>query len=79
MTDKDNGGPAFPWGEHGTHLGGATLRDYFAAAALNGLLASSTIGDREAGPFDDARKARAAAFSATAYQAADAMLKERAK
>ena len=30
MSDKETGGPAFPWGEHGTHLGGMTLRDYFA-------------------------------------------------
>jgi hypothetical protein len=33
VSDKDNGGPAFPWGEHGTVLGGITLRDYFAAHA----------------------------------------------
>lgn len=26
----DDGGPAFPWGEHGTVLGGMTIRDYFA-------------------------------------------------
>ena len=33
MSNKDNGGQAFPWGEHGTVLGGMTLRDYFAAHA----------------------------------------------
>lgn len=31
MQTRNDGGPAFPWGEHGTHLGGMTLRDYFAA------------------------------------------------
>lgn len=40
MTDKrDDGGPAFPWGEHRTHLGGMSLRDWFAGQALAGLLA----------------------------------------
>ena len=38
MTDK-TGGPAFPI--HGTEWGGMTLRDYFAAAAMEGLLASN--------------------------------------
>jgi hypothetical protein len=38
MSIKDNGGPAFPWGEHGTHLGGMTLRDYFAAKAMQSLI-----------------------------------------
>lgn len=33
-TPPDDGDPAFPWGEHGTHLGGATMRDCFAMAAL---------------------------------------------
>lgn len=28
--EVDTGGPAFPWGEHGTVLGGMTIRDYFA-------------------------------------------------
>lgn len=31
MSEVNDGGPAFPWGEHGTVLGGMTLRDYFAA------------------------------------------------
>lgn len=35
---KDDGGPAFPWGEHGTVLGGMTLRDYFASKAMQTLL-----------------------------------------
>ncbi len=38
MSEHNDGGPAFPWGEHGTHLGGMTLRDYFAAKAMQGLM-----------------------------------------
>ena len=33
MSTKGDGGPAFPCGEHGTVLGGMTLRDYFIAHA----------------------------------------------
>ena len=39
-TPQDNGGPAFPPHLHGEGYGSMTLRDYFAAAALQGLLAS---------------------------------------
>lgn len=65
--EKD-GGPAFPWGEHGSHLGGMTLRDYFAAKALNGILAcfKDYVGANNL-------EARAA----LAYRYADAMLKAR--
>lgn len=45
MKPTDDGGPAFPCVERMTRDGefvgsGMTLRDYFAAAALTGLLAS---------------------------------------
>lgn len=43
---------------------GMTLRDYFAAKALQGLLASETVATREV-------------FAAGAYKMADAMLKAR--
>lgn len=36
---KDNGGPAFPGDDYWTQ-GGMTLRDYFAAKALQGILAN---------------------------------------
>lgn len=40
MTSKiDDGGPAFPFAQ--TDFPGLTKRDYFAAAALTGLLANS--------------------------------------
>lgn len=29
----DDGGPAFPWGEHGDRLGGMSVRDVFACHA----------------------------------------------
>ena len=62
----DKGGPAFP--SHGS-MGevaqdGMTLRDYFAAKAMQGLLASTKVTD-------------ARIIAIDAYQAADAMLKAR--
>jgi hypothetical protein len=64
----NDGGPAFPMGYHpegnsADHFG-MTIRDYFAAAALQGLIANG-----ECPTWDDDAKA--------AYAAADAMLKAR--
>lgn len=77
MTTRDDGGPAFPRNtrKYQTHEGwkfdpaqsGMSLRDYFAAAALQGMLA-----DHETNPTPE----RAASL---AYEFADAMLAERAK
>jgi hypothetical protein len=68
---KDTGGPAFPTEVVNTNDGyihrGMTLRDYFAAKAMQGLLAS----DIECGPDD------VASVVASAYILADAMLKAR--
>ena len=63
----DNGGPAFPlnWDKQGEFWAfGMTLRDYFAAKAMQGLLASEVNA-----PIQD--------FAKTAYEMADAMLKAR--
>ena len=49
---------------HQGFIGGMTLRDYFAAKAMQGLLASTKVND-------------ARIIAIDAYQAADAMLKER--
>ena len=43
MSKTETGGPAFPLAPHGAqtlglHITGMTLRDYFAAKALQGLL-----------------------------------------
>ena len=72
MNDIKTGGPAFPLHNHGTqtlgmHLSGMTLRDYFAAKAMQGYVSDSDWRS-DMGPSDTA-------FAA--YQLADAMLKAR--
>lgn len=78
MTTKNTGGPAFPLpcDDHRdfnavfeSGYGGLTMRDYFAAKAMQGLLAAQIHGfnDRPAnGP-----------FARMAYEMADAMMKQR--
>lgn len=70
MSEKDNGGPAFPVERRSPQLStdfdGMTLRDYFAAKAMQGWSANplpqdSTIHD----------------VAAWAYRQADAMLEAR--
>lgn len=71
MADgKDNGGPAFPWGSGGDIRGGASLRDYFAAKAMQGFL--SALGSVDAPGIDHAE-----GIAAEAYVVADAMLEAR--
>jgi len=66
------GGPAFP---HGTGFQGMTLRDYFAAAAVQGLLASNWCSQmRELSPELGDRET-----AIDAYAIADHMLKVRAE
>jgi hypothetical protein len=61
----NTGGPAFPTATLAQKTeGGMTLRDYFAAKAMQGLLASTKVTD-------------ARIIAIDAYQAADAMLKAR--
>ena len=73
MTN-DNSGPAFPFTEMHTHGNpytqwkGMTMRDYFAAKALQGLLAAWTHGVPES-----------EAIAQAAYSYADDMLKARAQ
>lgn len=71
MSAQDNGGPAFPNtiridNEEFASLRGMTLRDYFAAKAMQGILSTVTNG-----------KVDLEVFSAGAYAIADAMLKAR--
>lgn len=61
MSEKDTGGPAFP--TRNTLNDGMTLRDYFAAHAMQGKIAAGATG------YEDI------AFSA--YKYADAMLTAR--
>ena len=72
MNDTNTGGPAFPF--EGIWKG-MTLRDYFAAKAMQGMLADP----------DTARTVRVSrrkldeAVSELSYMFADAMIKERNK
>ena len=73
MSNANMGGPAFPLPqgvETVANTDGMTLRDYFAAVALQGLIAQS--GGTALGSTVEI----AAEY---AYAAADAMLKERIK
>ena len=81
----DNGGPAFPHssqpldaqgnpicGEHSEW--GMTLRDYFAAAALQGAMVTAKgLGEIEA----DTRRELLKQFGSLLYEIADAMLAAR--
>ena len=69
---KDNGGPAFgelqQVGDVAVRDGGLSIRDYFAAKAMQGMIAA--VGYHR-GEVDF--------MAESAYDCADAMLKERAK
>ena len=72
MGDKNDGGPAFPLETTASGVffeSGMSLRDYFAAAYLNGLI-SQRNGGSNLTPDERAR---------LAYIHADAMLVERDK
>ena len=69
MSTPNDGGQAYPVTVGHAVIGkGMTLRDYFAAAALQGMLASSSPGQ-----FSEAD------YAGAAYAQADAMLSERTK
>jgi hypothetical protein len=72
MSKTNDGGPAFPIVEPDTSsvsiTTGMSLRDYFAAAALQGLMANSQYPVEELPP---------AQVSVDAYYYADYMLAER--
>ena len=71
----ETGGPAFPLfpetsAGHAAAFQGMTLRDYFAAKAMEGIYASNTEHDQEDAHIFDA-------VAEAAYKQADAMLKAR--
>jgi hypothetical protein len=72
MNNTNTGGPAFPTTKPLEHWGdpnqGMTLRDYFAAKAMQGLLAGTLTPEIVWSQSDVAE---------TAYNVADAMLKAR--
>ncbi|WP_028354789.1 hypothetical protein [Bordetella petrii] len=71
---KDDGGHAFPWGEHGTRLGGMSLRDAFAIAAAGHIWARYQ-SDGTAREYDNWREG----VAIESYRLADEMLSARAR
>ena len=76
MNNTNTGGPAFPTGiitdANGVIVGGSngmTLRDYFAAMAMQGLI----------GLIDSGKEHQVQVIPKTAYDIADVMLAEREK
>jgi len=67
---KNNGGPAFPSSivDDSLHVPGMTLRDYFAAKAMQGMLEMAEYRDLTSEE-----------YARGAYRVADAMLAEREK
>ena len=69
--------PAFPVIGGGVNSMGMTLRDYFAAKAVQGWMANPTATPVEAGIDQADPQAMADAAAAFGYMVADAMLAER--
>ena len=63
MINTNTDGPAFPWTGYGEK--GMTLRDYFAAKAMQAILSNPEFGNEDTD------------IASSAYWAADAMLKAR--
>lgn len=72
MSNRDNGGPAFPADPHA--VAGMTLRDYFAAKASDG-----DITDVMMDYFDCFTEQYSITRQQARYIHADAMLQERGK
>lgn len=70
--DRKDGGPAFPRASSQIVQEGMTLRDYFAAKAMQAQLAAHVTEDRFFGHAE-----RLAEVARVAYQQADAMIKVR--
>lgn len=69
---KDDGGPAFPALQYDEEATGMTLRDYFAAAALQEFMHVYI-------PIADPGVDKIKTIATASYQMADAMLEARAK
>ena len=65
---KDTGGPAFPVVDDAARMPGMTLRDWFAAKAMQAFIGSETEGGM-----------RYPQVAEVAYLYADAMIQERSK
>ena len=80
MSERNDGGPAFPSDRFDIQIRanvsqyGMSLRDYFAAAAMTGLLSYVSIDD-----WRNAKFIRSSMYAHTAYDIADTMLAKRSK
>ena len=74
MSNTNTGGPAFPRSGDFNAQTGMTLRDYFAARAMQTILASQYEDGIYVGDLDNDSEDVCAI---SAYKMADAMLKER--
>lgn len=77
MSNTNTGGPAFPLHNHGVqtlglHVAGMTLRDYFAAKAMQSTLADDAYAKRT-----ETSSEWVAIVAKASYEIADAMLKAR--
>ena len=73
MTEKNDGGPAFP-SNYTTTFNGMSLRDYFAAKAMQGLISACNSEGIWTGCGDKKMNDN---MAITAYMVADSMLKAR--
>ena len=81
---KETGGPAFPTETEFSYLHGMTLRDYFAAKAMQALIEKTelmiqaTLENNEViGSTDEFLAVHKAGICESSYKYADAMLKAR--
>jgi hypothetical protein len=75
---KDTGGPAFPFTCEKYHSEGMTLRDYFAAKAMEGLIANNNQYRRFSAKESLCQlRTDAQEIAQAAYIIADAMLERR--
>lgn len=81
MSDKQDGGQAFPYAgsEHGYPVAGMTLRDYFAAKAMQGMFSNDALLARYHNDGLVNMISPEVLAVTAAYSMADAMLAERAK
>ena len=77
MTDKKCGGLAFPDGGQYDYTGGMTMRDYFAAKAMQGFMANDTLLTRYGIASQSENISPDTLMATAAYAAADAMLAAR--
>lgn len=82
MTKNNDGGPAFPTPAHNLQNDGMTLRDYFAAKAMQAMLQSGNFGPKLSDALyygDDMDRVmdKSASLAEGAYEMADAMLSTR--